>query len=147
MHCTVSKDKIDILLVEDNLGDVFLIQEALEQITIPNNLHIVNDGEKALRFLKRDSANLPDLIYLDINIPLINGRELLRIIKSSPDLRDITVIVLTTSNTTEDIEYCYRTFANTFVTKPFDILDLDEVIQKTLKYWSIFITNTDSKTS
>lgn len=129
----------NILLVEDNLGDVFLIQDALEQTMIPNALHIVNDGEKALKFLKNSSSIKPDLIYLDINIPLIDGRKLLNIIKSSPELKDIIVIIFTTSDSKKDIEFCYKNFANTFVTKPSNILDFDTLIYNTLRYWSIFL--------
>jgi len=116
---------IEILLVEDNPGDARLTQEALRGGNLRNTLHLVPDGVAALAFLRREepyrSVPRPDLILLDLNLPRMDGRELLGIIKSHEDWRCIPVIVLTTSNDDRDIREAYHLHANCFITKPVDL--------------------------
>ena len=113
---------VEVLLVEDNPGDVRLMQEALKASKIRNNLHVVNDGEDAMLFLRRQSkyaeVREPDLVFLDLNLPGKNGREVLAEVKQDAFLRHIPVVILTTSSAEEDIFRTYNLDANCFVTKP-----------------------------
>jgi len=115
---------IEVLLVEDDPGDVLMTQEAFEEHKLRNRLHVVNDGVAAIAFLRREGAYAdvprPDLILLDLNLPRRDGREVLAEIKSDPDLCQIPVVVLTTSQADEDIARSYRLHANAYVTKPVD---------------------------
>ena len=115
---------IDVLLVEDDPGDVILIQEAFADNKVRNRLHSVADGVEAIDFLRRQGqfadSPRPDLILLDLNLPRKDGREVLADIKSDPDLCDIPIVVLTTSSSDEDILRSYRLHANAYVTKPND---------------------------
>ncbi|MGH3826762.1 MAG: response regulator, partial [Pseudonocardiaceae bacterium] len=121
---TDAQHEVHVLLVEDDPGDVLLTQEAFEHHRIRNPLHVVSDGAAALRFLRRESehvdASRPGLILLDLNLPLMNGREVLAEIKSDERLRNIPVVVLTTSQAEEDIVRSYDLHANAYVTKPVD---------------------------
>jgi CheY-like chemotaxis protein len=125
---------VHILLVEDDPGDVLMTQEAFEHHRIRNSLHVVNDGAAALRFLRRKGehtdAPRPALILLDLNLPLMNGREVLAEIKSDEELRSIPVVVLTTSQTEEDIVRSYNLHANAYVAKPVDFTSFMEVIRQ-----------------
>ena len=118
-------EPIDILLVEDNPGDVILTQEALAEAKVSNTVHVARDGEAAMRFLRGEAehadAPRPDLILLDLNLPRKDGREVLEEVKTDPELRRIPVIVLTTSAAEEDILRSYDLHANSYVTKPLDI--------------------------
>jgi len=113
---------VDILLVEDNPGDVFLLNRMLEECSLSYTLHRVDNGEAATEFLRQvhgyQQAPFPQLILLDLNLPIKNGREVLLDIKSDPKLQHIPVIVLSTSNAPEDIEESYRLKADYYVTKP-----------------------------
>ncbi|RKS75292.1 response regulator receiver domain-containing protein [Motilibacter peucedani] len=115
---------IDVLLVEDDPGDVLMTREAFEDNKVANNLHVVSDGAKALEFLRREGdyadAPTPDLILLDLNLPRKDGREVLSEIKNDPALRTIPVVVLTTSEAQEDVVRSYSLHANAYVTKPVD---------------------------
>lgn len=116
---------IEVLLVEDDPGDVQLTREAFEEHKVRNRLTVVTDGVDALAYLRREpevypDAIRPDLILLDLNLPRIDGREVLSEIKSDPDLRTIPVVVLTTSQADEDIVRSYNLHANAYVTKPVD---------------------------
>jgi CheY-like chemotaxis protein len=116
---------IEVLLVEDDPGDVQLTKEAFEEHKVRNRLHVVSDGVDALAYLRRDpsvypDAVRPDLILLDLNLPRVDGREVLQEIKADPDLRRIPVVVLTTSQADEDIVRSYNLHANAYVTKPVD---------------------------
>lgn len=115
---------IEVLLVEDDPGDVVLTQEAFADNKVRNNLHVVSDGEQAMSFLRREGAYAgaprPDLVLLDLNLPRKDGREVLSEIKSDPDLRRIPVVVLTTSEAEEDVLRSYNLHANAYVTKPVD---------------------------
>jgi CheY-like chemotaxis protein len=118
----VSVKTLDVLLVEDDPGDALITREAFERSQIPNLLHIVDDGEKALNFLRRASeyqdAPRPSLILLDINLPRLSGLEVLTELKSDRDLLTIPVVILTTSGAQEDILRSYQLHANAYVTKP-----------------------------
>jgi len=120
---------ISVLLVEDDPGDVVLIQEAFEHNKVRNRLHVVGDGVEAMNFL-RNGGERPDLILLDLNLPRKDGREVLAEIKSDPELRSIPVVVLTTSKAEEDILRSYDLHANAYVTKPDDFNRFIEVVRQ-----------------
>lgn len=121
---TAPETPIEVLLVEDDPGDILMTREAFEEHRLRNRLNVVSDGEQALAFLRREgafhTAPRPDLILLDLNLPRIDGREVLADIKSDSDLRRIPVVVLTTSQADEDILRSYSLHANAYVTKPVD---------------------------
>ena len=125
-----STEKIDILLVEYNPGDARLAIEALKDSKINNTLSVVHDGEKALQYLMKENefsnVRTPHLILLDLNIPKIDGREVLRIIKEHETLKLIPVVILTTSKAEEDIIRSYELHANCYITKP---LGLDQFLK------------------
>ena len=130
---------IELLLVEDSPGDVDLTIEALKEAKVANKLSVVNDGAKALDFLRRKGtfagSPRPDLILLDLNLPKIDGRELLKQIKADPDLRRIPVVVLTTSNAEEDIMKSYDYHVNCYITKPVDFEQFMKVIRSIEEFW------------
>lgn len=130
-----------ILLVEDNPGDILLAQEALKEgVKTPCELIVVNDGEQALKYLFKQSpyehVTAPDLIFLDLNIPRINGRDVLKKIKNDDFLRVIPVIVFSTSEADYDIRSSYECRANCYVAKPIDFEDFVSVISNIVNYWS-----------
>ena len=124
---------VDVLLVEDDPGDVVLIREAFEFNKVHNALHVVSDGVEALDFLHRRNAHAqaprPDLVLLDLNLPRKDGREVLEEVKADRDLRTIPVVVLTTSEAEEDILRSYDLHANAYVTKPVDFDRFIEVVR------------------
>ena len=130
---------IEILLVEDNPGDVRLTREALQEGKVINTLHTAADGVQALEYLKQEGeytdAVRPDIILLDLNLPRMDGRELLAIIKSDLDLRRIPVVILTTSKAEEDIIETYDLHANCFITKPVDLDQFFVVVQSVEEFW------------
>jgi CheY-like chemotaxis protein len=115
---------IEVLLVEDDPGDVLLIREAFEFNKVHNNLNVVSDGEQAIEYLRRrgewGNALRPDLVLLDLNLPRKDGREVLAEVKGDPELRAIPIVVLTTSEAEEDVLKSYQLHANAYVTKPVD---------------------------
>jgi CheY-like chemotaxis protein len=125
---------IEVLLVEDDPGDVLLIKEAFEFNKVFNNLHCVSDGEQALAFLRREGeyadAPRPDLVLLDLNLPRKDGREVLADVKADEALRTIPVVVLTTSEAEEDVLRSYQLHANAYVTKPVDFDRFIEVVRQ-----------------
>jgi CheY-like chemotaxis protein len=131
---TTSLHVVDVLLVEDDQGDVLMTREAFEHHKIRNKLHVVTDGEQALQFLRREGeyADMPrpGLILLDLNLPRRDGREVLGEIKADPELRTIPVVVLTTSEAEEDILRSYSLHANAYVSKPVDFDRFIEVIRQ-----------------
>jgi CheY-like chemotaxis protein len=133
-----------MLLVEDNPGDVRLIVEGLRDRTVRHNLHVVHDGVEALEFLRRKGrfvdAVRPDLILLDLNLPRMDGREVLGEVKSDPDLKTIPVVVLTTSRAEQDILQSYQLHANCYVTKPVDLEEFLEVIKSIEEFWLTTVT-------
>jgi CheY-like chemotaxis protein len=125
---------IEVLLVEDDPGDVVLIREAFEHNKVYNALHVVSDGVQALEFLRREGdhadAPRPDLVLLDLNLPRKDGRQVLAEVKDDADLRTIPVVVLTTSEAEEDILRSYDLHANAYVTKPVDFDRFIEVVRQ-----------------
>ena len=121
---------ISVLLVEDDPGDVVLIEEAFEHNKVRNRLKIVGDGVEAMEYLRADGSARPDLVLLDLNLPRKDGREVLAEIKSDPALRSIPVVVLTTSKAEEDILRSYDLHANAYVTKPVDFNRFIEVVRQ-----------------
>jgi CheY-like chemotaxis protein len=125
---------IEILLVEDDPGDVLITKEALAHSKVLNNLRCLANGEEAIAYLRRTGeytdAVTPDLILLDLNLPRVDGREVLAEIKADPDLRRIPVVVLTTSAAEEDVLRSYDLHANAYVTKPVDFERFVEVVRK-----------------
>lgn len=130
---------VDILLVEDNPGDVRLIQEALQDGKLLNRVATVTDGQKALAYLRKEGnyaqATRPDLILLDLNIPRKDGREVLAEIKADPHLRSIPVVIVTSSQAEEDILRSYNTHANCYVTKPVDLEKFVVVVRAIEEFW------------
>jgi chemotaxis family two-component system response regulator Rcp1 len=131
--------QIELLLVEDNPGDVRLTQEALKDGKVLNRLHVVKDGVEALAFLRREgkyaNAIRPDLILLDLNLPKKDGREVLEEIKSDLDLKRIPVVILTVSKAEEDIIRSYELHANCYITKPVDLDRFIEVVKAIEDFW------------
>ena len=130
---------VDILLVEDNPGDVRLTREALREGKVRNNLHCVMDGVEALTFLRREAhfsdSPRPDLILLDLNLPRKDGRQVLAEVKSDPRLRQIPVVVMTTSKADEDVIRSYDLHANCYIPKPLDLDHFIQVIQGIEDFW------------
>ncbi len=129
----------EILLIEDNEGDVELTREAFEEARFKNNLHIAKDGDVALDFLfkrnKFEDAPTPDIILLDLNLPRTNGREVLEEVKSDENLKSIPVIVLTSSKADKDIIESYQLQANCYIVKPVDAVKFIEVIHQIENFW------------
>lgn len=125
---------IEVLLVEDDPGDVLMTREAFEDNKVANQLYVVNDGETALSFLHKhgEFADMPtpDLILLDLNLPGVDGRQVLAEVKADPILRQIPVVVLTTSEAEEDVLISYDLHANAYVTKPVDFERFIEIVRK-----------------
>ena len=134
----------EILLVEDSPTDVLLATEALLQAKVINNLSVVKDGVAALEFLQRSEYDpktpRPDLILLDLNLPRKDGREVLAEIKSNPTLKQIPVVVLTTSKAEEDVLQSYGHHANCYITKPIDFGQFVEVVRQVESFWFAVVT-------
>jgi two-component system, chemotaxis family, response regulator Rcp1 len=132
-------NSIEILLVEDNPGDVDLAKEALSDSKIRNILQVVGDGEAAMAYLRRTgkyaNAMRPDLILLDLNLPKKDGREVLAEIKADDDLKRIPVVILTTSKAEEDILKTYNLHANCYITKPLDLNQFVKVVKAIEDFW------------
>lgn len=130
---------IHILLVEDNEGDILLTNEALTEGKIINKISIVRDGKAAIDFLEKkglyENEQLPDLILLDINLPKVNGQEVLIHIKHSKDIKHIPVIMLTTSSSENDILASYKNYASCFITKPVEVADFMTAVNKIEEFW------------
>ena len=129
---------IKILLVEDNAGDVRLTREAFKECKVATIMEVVSDGEEALAFLKRNGSgveNHPDIILLDLNLPKKDGREVLAEIKSDPTLRQIPVVILTTSKANQDILKCYDMHANCYIAKPVDVNEFIQAVKTIEDFW------------
>ena len=130
---------VEILLVEDNPGDVRLTKEAMKEGKIINNLNVVEDGAEALAYLRKNGkfkdANRPDLILLDLNLPKKNGREVLAEIKQDINLKQIPVVILTVSKAEEDVLKTYELHANCFITKPVDLEQFIKVVKSIEDFW------------
>lgn len=138
---------IHILLVEDNEGDILLTTEALEDSRVINTISVVRNGKQALDYLfKRDvfaHSLTPDLILLDINLPLKSGHEVLAELKASEELKHVPIIMLTTSSSQNDISQCYKNHANCYITKPVDVNDFLEAIATIEHFWLNIVTLND----
>jgi CheY-like chemotaxis protein len=130
---------IQILLVEDNEGDIILTKEALSDAKIKNKVIVARDGEEAINYLdngvETGGEDLPDLILLDINLPKIDGKEVLQYIKSAASLKKIPVVMLTTSSSQIDVLDAYAHHANCFITKPVDLNKFFEVVKMIEDFW------------
>jgi two-component system response regulator len=138
-HATAESKPVEILLVEDNPGDVELTREALHDTKVHMRLSVVSDGVEALAFLRREreyaSAPRPDLILLDLNLPRKDGRHVLAEVKDDPVLRHIPVVVLTSSQAEADIARAYELHANCYVTKPVDLDQFVKIVQSIEQFW------------
>lgn len=136
---TYSNGPIDILLVEDNPGDIRLTEEAFKEGRIENNIYVTKDGIEALEFVRNEGeyedAPRPDLVLLDLNLPRKNGDEVLEVLKGDDDLKCIPVVVLTSSKAEEDIVKSYRHHANAYLTKPIDPDEFIETIRSFEEFW------------
>ena len=139
MNTIEAGKQVDILLVEDNPGDVRLTQEALKEARVINELSVVSNGEEAMSFLHRSgsysTAPRPDMILLDLNLPRMDGREVLAEIKADPNLKRIPVVVLTTSSAEKDIVTTYNLHANCYITKPVDLDQFLDVVKSIEGFW------------
>jgi chemotaxis family two-component system response regulator Rcp1 len=135
---------IQILMVEDNPGDVRLTREALKGAKVWNQVQVVEDGVAALDYLYRrppyEAAVRPDLILLDLNLPRLDGREVLATVKSDPSLKLIPVVVLTTSQAEEDVLRAYHLSANCYVTKPVDLHQFNRIVLAIEQFWLTVVT-------
>jgi CheY-like chemotaxis protein len=126
--------QVEILLVEDDPGDVMMTREAFQDYKVQNQLHVVSDGAEAMAFLRQEGDYAgrprPDLVLLDLNLPRMDGRQVLESIKSDPELASIPVVVLTTSENEDDVLRSYSLHANAYVTKPVDFQRFIEVIRQ-----------------
>ena len=132
--------RIDVLLVDDDEGDIVLTERALESEKCVPTMHVVRDGVEAMSYLKQKGefagAPRPDLILLDLNMPRKDGREVLAEIKQDPDLRSIPVVVLTTSDSDQDMHDMYDQQANCYVTKPVALKEFGGIIREINKFWT-----------
>lgn len=132
-------EPIQILLIEDNEGDIFLTKEAFDEGRICNTIQVVRDGQEGIDLLANilldKNLSLPDLILLDVNLPKMNGHEVLLEIKKSDDLKHIPVIMLTTSSSEVDILKSYQNHANCYISKPVEVNDFMNAIQSIEEFW------------
>lgn len=137
------KKEVTILLVEDNEGDIVLTVEALRMAKMTNKVIVVRDGEEALNYLYREGnfadAELPDLILLDINLPRVDGKEVLTRIKNDATLRVIPVVILTTSDSEKDVMDSYTNHANCYITKPVDFNKFMQVVHMIKDFWIMLV--------
>jgi CheY-like chemotaxis protein len=135
---------VEILLVEDDPGDVLITREAIESSKVANRLNVVSNGEEALAYLRReppyDDAARPGLVLLDLNLPRLDGRAVLAEVKADPDLRRIPIVVLTTSSADEDIVRSYDLHANAYVTKPVDFDQFMRVVRQIDEFFVSIVT-------
>jgi two-component system, chemotaxis family, response regulator Rcp1 len=135
---------VELLLVEDNPGDVELTREALDEARVHNRLSVVGDGVEALAFLRRQGAHAaaprPDLVLLDLNLPRKDGREVLAEIKRDPELRRIPVVVLTTSEAEKDVLGAYDLYASAYIVKPVDLDQFLSVVRSIEGFWLSVVT-------
>ena len=130
---------LEVLIVDDDAGDVLMIEEALTANSVLSQLHVVADGIEALAFLRREEphteAPRPQLILLDLNMPRMDGREVLAAVKGDEELRSIPVVVLTSSALDEDVLRSYELRANAFVTKPLDLDEFTAIVQRIERFY------------
>jgi DNA-binding response OmpR family regulator len=131
---------MQILLVEDSPDDVLFTQEAFADAEFEHELHVVRDGEAAMEFLRDPSRALPDLMLLDLNLPRKDGREVLTEVKADAELRELPIVVLTTSSSDEDIMHSYRSYVNSYIRKPVTFDKFVEAVQAIGRYWFSLVT-------
>lgn len=132
------EERVEILLVDDEPGDVRLTQRGFSRGPVPNRLHVTRNGEEALAFLRREKGDRtprPDLVLLDLNLPTISGFEVLEQVRADPELKTIPVVVLTTSSAETDVLRAYEAHANAYMTKPVDFDSFVESIRALSDYW------------
>ncbi len=136
-------NEVHILLVEDNEGDIILTTEAFKDMKLENKISVVRDGEEALRFLKKQGehteASRPQLVLMDINLPGMDGKQLLDIIKKDEELKEIPVVMLTCSDTDADISDCYDKHVNWYITKPIDYDKYTKVMHEIEAFYVSFV--------
>mgnify|MGYP000382981483 CR=1 FL=1 len=137
-----------ILLVEDNAGDEFLVVDAFEQASFPHEIEVVRNGEAALKRLRSEGEfsgqPVPDLVLLDLNLPKLDGRDVLRSVKTDKHLADVPILVLTTSSAPQDVETCYALHANAYMTKPFAVEDYENIVESIGSFWFRAVTLPDA---
>ena len=135
---------VDILLVEDNPGDVRLTERAFEEAKLANDIHAVTDGVEAMRFLRCEGeyadAARPDIVLLDLDLPKKSGEAVLEDVKSDPELREIPVVVLSSSDAEADVEETYDRHANAYLTKPVDFDGFVDIVRKIDAFWFSVVT-------
>lgn len=140
----MEKKTIHILLVEDNEGDILLIREAFEEAKIIIDMSVVTNGQAALDFLNKQDVysevETPDLVLLDVNLPILNGHEVLQHAKMDDNLKSIPIIMLTTSSSPKDIDSAYANHVNSYITKPVDVNDFLKVVSGIEKFWINIVT-------
>lgn len=140
---TTNAEPVEILLVEDDQDDIFLTKKAFEKQSVINNLHVVRDGVDAMAFLRQEEehadAPRPDIVLLDLNLPTMDGDEVLEAIQDDPELRTIPVVVLTSSEAEEDIVRSYELNANAYLTKPVDFEGFVGIIESIDQFWINFV--------
>lgn len=147
MPGSINLRSLKLLLVEDSPSDVRLVREALKEAPIPVQVMVARDGVEAMEYLSQAELGLairPDLVLLDLNLPRKNGREVLEEIKSSPNLRQIPVLVMTSSRSDEDIEQAYALNANCYITKPSDLEEYVNVVRSIENFWFMTATLPDT---
>jgi two-component system, chemotaxis family, response regulator Rcp1 len=144
MSITQPLKHVEILLVEDSPSDVLMTKEALDEARLINTIHVAEDGVEAMQFLRKEgkfsSAPRPDLILLDLNLPRMNGREVLAEIKADELLKNIPVVVLTTSRAEEDVLRAYNLHANCYVIKPVEFDNFVKAVQSIRQFWFSVVT-------
>jgi chemotaxis family two-component system response regulator Rcp1 len=132
---------LNVLLVEDSPGDARLTLEAFRNVNPAVRLHVVSDGVEAMAFLRHEApfeaSPVPDLTLLDLNLPRMDGREVLALIKQDPDLKIIPTIILTSSGADADIAHCYQQQANSYLTKPLQLDDFENLVKRVNDFWLI----------
>jgi CheY-like chemotaxis protein len=133
---------VNILLIEDNEGDILLTTEALEESKIINEIKLIKDGKTAIDFFTalKSKEDFPDLVLLDINLPKINGHEVLMFIKTNERIKSIPVIILTTSSSERDVMLAYNNYVNCYITKPINVTDFIDAIIKMEDFWINIVT-------
>jgi two-component system, chemotaxis family, response regulator Rcp1 len=151
MEVSLAARPIEVLLVEDNAGDIRLTEEALKEGKVIVNLTVAKDGVEAMEYLQRRNGHAnavrPDLMLLDLNLPKKDGRRVLEEIKSSPELKSIPVVVLTTSEADSDILTTYGLHANCYITKPVDMDRFVEIVQLLEEFWFTIVKLPSHKNS
>ena len=132
-------NSIHILLVEDNEGDILLTKEALHQVRLVNTISVAKDGKEAVSYMEKiapyTNSVIPDIILLDINLPKMNGHEVLKHLKTNNEFKHIPVLMFTTSSAEKDILESYKNYANCYITKPVEVDDFLSVIQSIENFW------------